>query len=124
MQVAEADEAYNLMIKKNVVGSLFRTNELVRALKGMDPVIPKIEAKPTFQFHKQLKFLSEDLKDRSEDSIKVCHLSTSSLYFANYFTKSLSVDRSVCLSKSAKTCILPQYVSSQLTQKVITYLSL
>ena len=71
MQVADADKAFNLMSKKNVVGSLFRTNELVRALKGLDPVCPKIEAKTTFQFHKQLKFLSEDLKDHSEEAVKV-----------------------------------------------------
>lgn len=69
--VAEADSAFDVMKKKNVVGSLFRTNELVRALKGLDPVVPpKTEAKPAFQFHKQLKFLSEDLKERSEEAVK------------------------------------------------------
>jgi len=68
--VAEADEAFNLMTKKNVVGSLFRTDELMRALKGLDPVVPKKDVKPNFQFHKQLKFLSADSKDQSEESIK------------------------------------------------------
>ena len=66
------------MTKKNVVGSLFRTDELMRALKGLDPVVPKKDVKPNFQFHKQLKFLSADSKDQSEESIKV---SVSSLQF-------------------------------------------
>jgi len=69
--VAEADAAFGLMKEKNVVGPLYRTKELIRALKGLDPVtVPEKEAKPTLQFFKQLKFLTEECEDKSEEGVK------------------------------------------------------
>ena len=70
--MAEADAAFGLMKEKNVVGPLYRTKELIRALKGLDPVtVPEKEAKPTLQFFKQLKFLTEECEDKSEEGVKV-----------------------------------------------------
>ena len=70
--MAEADAAFGLMKEKNVVGPLYRTKELIRALKGLDPVtVPEKEARPTLQFFKQLKFLTEECEDKSEEGVKV-----------------------------------------------------
>ena len=60
------------MKAKNVVGSLSRTKELIRALKGLDPVaVPKEQFKPTLQFFKQLKFLSAECEDKTDEGVKV-----------------------------------------------------
>lgn len=69
--VEEANAAYGTMKAKNVVGSLSRTKELIRALKGLDPVaIPKEQFKPTLQFFKQLKFLSAECEDKTDEGVK------------------------------------------------------
>jgi len=72
--VAEADAAYKFMKERNVVGSLVRTIELSRSLRGEDPVKKPEKAKRP-AFHKQLKFLTNDVKELSEEEIKDVFLS-------------------------------------------------
>ena len=71
-QVDDANAAFEIMKEKNVVGSLYRTEELIRALQGFNPLVaPTARSKSTSQYFKRLKFLTEECKDRSDEEIEV-----------------------------------------------------